>query len=145
MLVQELGWEQAVMDTRLAAEELRLRLPSREQKIAAIGFCWGGSLAWLGATRLRHALDASVCYYGRAIWDFKQETPEIPTLLHYGESDHSIPLSQVNEVRAAHPNLPVFIYKAGHGFHCDARKDFNPEAAREADQRTMEFLRNIFR
>lgn len=139
-LVSRLGWDQAVEDTLLAAEHLRKEMPFSQKAVATIGFCWGGSLAWLSATRLGETIDAAVCYYGRQIWDFRTEHPKTPVLLHYGEKDASIPLSNINDVRAAHPDTPVFVYSAGHGFNCDQRHDYDPQAAALADERTMRFL-----
>lgn len=139
-LVSKLGWDQAVEDTRLTAEGLRRELPASRNGIATVGFCWGGSVAWLSATRLGETINAAVGYYGRQIWDFRNEAPTVPVLLHYGEHDHGIPMSNVNDVKQAHPEIPVYTYDAGHGFNCDQRKDFSPQASKLADERTMGFL-----
>ena len=108
-------------------------------KIAAIGYCWGGSLAWLAATRLEVA--AAVGYYGGQITPYLNETPACPIMLHFGEFDKGIPLSDVTKITAAHPQVPVHIYPAGHGFNCTERADFNPDASALALSRTMEFLK----
>jgi carboxymethylenebutenolidase len=48
---------------------------------------------------------------------------------------------EIDAIRAQHPELPVFIYDSGHGFNCDQRKDYQPQAAALARERTLEFLR----
>ena len=138
-LVAGIGWEQPVEDLRLCAEGLAKTLPRRN--VATLGFCWGGALSWLAACRIENAdLKASVCYYGRQIFDFRHEKPRRPVAMHFGESDSLIPLANVDAVRATHPSIPVYVYPAGHGFNCDARADYNAEAAALAWQRNFEFL-----
>ena len=66
--------------------------------------------------------------------------PLAPTILHFGETDHSIPLSDVEKVKAARPEVPVYVYAAGHGFNCDERGAFNQAASDLARQRTYEFF-----
>ncbi len=84
---------------------------------------------------------AAVGYYGGGIHGLRNEQPRCPIMLHFGETDASIPLDQVEVVRAAHPDVPLFIYPdAGHGFNCDVRASHNAEAAAEARARTMAFL-----
>ena len=108
--------------------------------VAVVGYCWGGSVAWLAATRLA-GLARVVGYYGGQIVDFKDETPRCPVLLHFGETDAGSPLADVDAIRAAHPELPIHLYPdAGHGFNCDRRADYHPESARLARERTMAFL-----
>jgi len=141
-LVQNLGWDQPVEDIRLAVEGLNASIGGKG--VVTIGFCWGGALSWLAACRSRAAgLKASVCYYGRQIWDFRNEKPQCPVIMHFGRHDSLIPMANVDEIRASHPTIPVYVYEAGHGFHCDARADYNAEAAKLADERTMAFLKEI--
>ena len=103
-----------------------------------VGYCWGGSLAWLAATRLQVA--CAVGYYGGQIADFRDETPGCPVLLHFGDKDANIPLADVDKVRAAHPDIPIHIYPAGHGFNCDQRGDYHAESTKLARERTIAFL-----
>lgn len=139
-LVQELGWEQPLLDIGLAIKGLASTLkPSLG--VATLGFCWGGALSWLAACRIQEpSLKASVCYYGRQIWDYREENPHCPVLMHFGRFDSLIPMKNVDEIQAAHPSIPIYIYEAGHGFNCDERADFNAEAASLAHERTLEFL-----
>ena len=64
-------------------------------------------------------------------------------MLHFGETDHSIPIEMVETVRAAHPTLPLFVYPAGHGFSCDERGSFDAPSAKLAFERTVDFLKAL--
>ena len=97
------------------------------------------TLAWLAATRLP-GVACSVGYYGGHIAEFKDETPQCPVLLHFGDQDAAIPLDDVESVRAAHPEVPLHIYPAGHGFNCTDRASYEPESAKLARERTLAFL-----
>lgn len=140
-LVTQLRWDQALEDTRHAAIELKKQLPPNANRVATLGFCWGGSIAWLTSTRLQNEVDAAIGYYGRATYEFRNETPKIPTLLHFGKTDASIPLEWVEEIKSLHPQLPIEIYEAGHGFNCDARKDYDEACAKKAKATTLTFLK----
>ncbi|MCA3255793.1 MAG: dienelactone hydrolase family protein [Alphaproteobacteria bacterium] len=119
-----------------------------------VGYCWGGSLAWLAATRLVPDADAPaeagalvgpaavVSYYGRLVPDHADEEPRCPVILHFGTRDASIPLDRVEAFRAARPEATVHIYEAGHGFNCEARGDHDPAAAALAAERTLAFFRS---
>src|SRR5919202_3395342 len=109
-------------------------------KVGVVGYCWGGYLSWLSATRL-DGFAAAVSYYGGGIGSVAGETPRCPVLLHFGEKDHAIPLSEVDTVRKAHPELEIHLYPAGHGFNCDERGSYDPESARLARERSLAFLR----
>lgn len=111
------------------------------KKAGVIGYCLGGSMAWLATTRLHP--DAAVGYYGGQILNYAGERPKAPIMLHFGLEDHHIPRSEVDaKVAAAHPEIPIYWYEgAGHGFNCNDRATYNPEAARLARERSLEFLR----
>ena len=109
-------------------------------KVGVVGYCWGGYLAWLSATRL-DGFAAAVSYYGGGIGSVAGETPRCPVLLHFGEKDHAIPLSEVETVRKAHPELDIHVYPAGHGFNCDERGSYDAESARIARERSLAFFR----
>ena len=109
------------------------------QPVGVIGYCLGGTLAWLAATRI-DGVAAAVGYYGGGIGDTASEQPRCPVMLHFGETDQSIPPSHWDKIRAAHPSLPLHIYPAGHGFNCDERGSYHEPSARLARQRTLEFL-----
>jgi carboxymethylenebutenolidase len=108
-------------------------------KVAVVGYCWGGLLAWLAAGEI--ALDAAVCYYGGGIAAHLERTPACPTLLHFGERDASIPPTAVEQIRAAFPQGHYYLYAAGHGFNNDTRpQHYDAAAAALARTRTLAFL-----
>jgi carboxymethylenebutenolidase len=59
---------------------------------------------------------------------------------HHGAKDPHIGPDDIEKIRQAHPEIPLFVYDAGHGFNCDQRKDFEPVSAGIARQRTLEFF-----
>ena len=110
------------------------------KKVGVIGYCFGGLLAWLSATRLHP--DAIVGYYAGRIGNFAAETPKVPVQLHFGRLDTHIPVEQVEAVRAAHPEVEIYWYEgAGHGFNCDMRASYTPQAAALARGRALAFLK----
>jgi carboxymethylenebutenolidase len=108
-------------------------------KVAVVGYCLGGSLAYYAASRLPD-VSAAVCYYGGRILDAKDDTPKVPTILHFGEKDGHIPIARVKDFAAAHRDLPIYIYPADHGFNCDERESYDATSAALALSRTLEFL-----
>ncbi len=110
------------------------------RKLGIVGYCWGGSLAWLGATRTT-LFSAASGWYGGTIAATRTETPHCPVQLHFGETDHGIPLTDVELIRAAQPGVEIHIYPgAGHGFGCDERGSFSPKDAALAQERTLAFF-----
>ncbi len=109
-------------------------------KAGVIGYCLGGTVAWLASTRLNP--DAAVAYYGGYITHFAGEKPRCPIMLHFGRQDQHIPQQDIDEkVHAQHPEIPIYWYDAGHGFSCNDRASYNAEAARLARERSLEFLK----
>jgi carboxymethylenebutenolidase len=133
-IATKIAFEPAMLDVAATVEAVSATGP-----VAVIGYCFGGSVAWLAADELPIA--AAVGYYGGQIVDLIDRRPKVPTMLHFGELDHAISLEGVREVADAHPSVPVHIYDgAGHGFNCDARGSFEPLSATIARGRTVEFL-----
>ena len=109
-------------------------------KVGIVGYCLGGTVAYLAASRLS-GLAAASCYYGGGVLAAKDESPRIPTILHFGAKDAHIPVAGVKEFAAAHPDLPVYIYDADHGFNCDERGSYDAPSAALARQRTFDFFK----
>ncbi len=128
-----LGWDDPLRDVAAAAATLQ-----EAGKVGTVGYCWGGSIAWLSATRLDVA--CAVCYYGGQIVQFCAERAGCPVLMHFGERDPIIPPEDVERIRGAQPEIPIYTYPAGHGFNCDARADYDSESAALAKERTLAFL-----
>ncbi len=131
-------WEPAMRDVAAAAAHVAESGP-----VAVIGFCFGGSLAWLSAVELPIA--AAVGYYGGQIYgEHLERVPAAPTYLHFGELDGGIPLEHVEAIAAGHPDVVVEVYDdAQHGFACDARASHDPLSAAIALGRTLEFLLDV--
>ena len=108
-------------------------------KVGIVGYCFGGAVAWAAAARLP-GLSAAVGYYGGRILAMKDLAPKIPTMLHFGEKDTHIPVAGVKEVAAAHPDVPVHLYPADHGFNCDHRATYDAPSAARAWARTLAFF-----
>ncbi|MDE2364090.1 MAG: dienelactone hydrolase family protein [Hyphomicrobiales bacterium] len=135
------------MDTRsktkvpetLADIEAAIDLAKEGGKVGLVGYCWGGTLAFLGACRLS-GVTCAVGYYGGGIAGIASERPRAPVMLHFGALDKHIPLTDVEKIRLAQPTVPVFVYDADHGFNCDERESYDKAAADAALERTMEFF-----
>ncbi len=132
----KLGWDVMLKDVKAAITEVQ----KTGLKIGIVGYCMGGTVAFLAATRL-DGLSAAVGYYGGGIAEFVSEQPRCPTMLHFGETDASIPKEHYEKVMKAYPKMPVYIYPAGHGFNCDERGSYHEPSARLARQRTLDFFR----
>ena len=105
-----------------------------------VGYCWGGTVAWLGATRTSF-FRAAVGWYGGGIAAARDETPHCPVQLHFGEADASIPMDDVRAIQAAQLSVEIHTYpSAGHGFGCEDRASFDAKANALADERTLAFL-----
>ncbi len=109
-------------------------------KIGVVGYCWGGSLAFLAATRLS-GIAGAVGYYGGMIAAHADEKPKVPVMLHFGEKDHGIPMTDVEKVKKARPDVKVFTYPADHGFSCDERGSFDKPSHEKALARTLDFFK----
>jgi carboxymethylenebutenolidase len=112
---------------------------SEAGKVGIVGFCLGGSYAWISSARLP-GLSAAVGYYGGHIIAQKDLQPQVPTMLHFGEKDEHIPVAGVREVGTLHPEVPIYLYPAGHGFHCDERESYDKPSAELAWDRTLAFF-----
>ena len=132
-LVGEVGIDRAVEDVASAAESIR-----SAGKVGVVGYCWGGTIALLAATRL--GLPA-VSYYGARNVGFLHEQPRAPVQFHFGERDASIPPEAVQRHREAYPDMEIHTYPAEHAFNRDVDgKHYDDASARLARQRTLAFF-----
>jgi carboxymethylenebutenolidase len=110
-----------------------------------VGFCYGGLLSWLSATRGEKVKMKPACcvgYYAGGIGKVASEEPVCPVMLHFGAEDSHIGKDQVDAVRQAHPNVQIYVYEgAGHAFANPKRTDYVPPAAKLADERSLEFFK----
>lgn len=127
-------WGSDVLDAVQAA------IDALAPPVFVIGFCFGGTTAWLAAARCT-GLSAVSSYYGGQIADYVHETPRVPTILHLGKTDDLIPPSVVHAIRDVHPDMPVHMYEAGHAFV--APNGFHAESANLSRLRTLQlYARN---
>ena len=132
----KLDWNAMMRDIAAAAAELKSAGP-----VGVVGFCMGGTAAFLSVCRL-DGFKAAVCYYGGAIAKFADEKSKCPVQMHFGEKDDHIPLTDVEMIRKKQPQAEIHVYTgAGHGFHCDERGSYNKPSADVAWGRTQEFLK----
>jgi carboxymethylenebutenolidase len=108
------------------------------KKIGVVGYCLGGTLAWLSAARL--PIHAAVGYYGGMIAQYVNERPKVPMMLHFGELDNHIPASDVDSIAKAYPEVQINRYHAGHGFNRDGSPGYSASCAMRARERTLAFL-----
>lgn len=105
-------------------------------KVGIVGYCFGGLLAWMCAAKAAGLACASG-YYGGGIINANDLEPTVPTILHFGNKDAHIPMTDVEQIKTAHPDVAVHIYDADHGFNCDHRASYDAAAAELARGRTL--------
>ncbi len=133
-LVGQLGFDAPLRDVRAAADWL---LAQDCTAVGVVGYCWGGVIAYLCATRL--GLPA-VSYYGRLVPQFLHERPQAPLMFHFGERDALIPNAMVDRIATRLPTLPLFRYPAGHAFNRLGDPHGDPACAALAKERTLAFF-----
>lgn len=131
-LVGELGFERPLAAIAAAAETV-----AHAGRVGVVGYCWGGSLAYLAAIRL--GLPA-VSYYGGRNTLFTDQVARAPLMFHYGLRDAHISAADREQVQQANPDAAVYVYDADHGFNCDRRGSYDAEAAALAGRRSLEFF-----
>lgn len=130
--VMKSPWPQVVSDIQAAIDAL-------PQPVYVTGFCYGGAATWMAAAECTN-LKAASCFYGRLIANITDHTPKIPTMLHYGARDASIPPENVESVRLATPDSPLYLYDAGHGFCRAGSADYNAAACELSLERTLNWF-----
>lgn len=134
-MVGGVDWPAMMRDTQASIDAVK-----GAGGVGIVGFCMGGTVAYRAAAELS-GLKAAVGYYGGMIAKNLDKTPKVPTMLHFGEKDAGIPMSDIDAIKAAHPQLEVFVYDgAQHGFHCDERASYDKKSADIAWPRTLDFF-----
>ena len=113
----------------------------RGGKVGIVGYCWGGLLTWRSACEVT-GLSAAVAYYGGGVTTPAEAArqPKCPTMAHFGERDHWIPMDSVEAFKKAQPGVEVHVYAADHGFNCDQRGSYDAAAAKLARERSLAFF-----
>ena len=135
----DLAFNRLQMEQTLADIQAAIDHAARFGRVGMVGYCYGGLLTWLSACRLE-GLAAASSYYGGGVPQQAEMTPRCPIILHFGEQDDHIPVESVKQFMARHPDLPVYLYDADHGFNCDQRPMYDAGAADLARQRTLDLF-----
>lgn len=133
-IMQKLDFADALKDVAAAIAHAQ-----SAGRVAIVGYCWGGTVAWLAAARLA-GLACAVPYYGGGMPNHAGESPKCPVLCHFGEKDKSPSPEQARALLARHPDVQAHFYDAGHGFNCDQRGSYDAGASGLARSRTLAFL-----
>lgn len=130
------GPDNAMSDIQACIDHLAPRGP-----VFIVGYCYGGTMVWLAASRTT-GLSAGSSYYGGQVAGMASLPLSCPVQVHLGRKDAHIPADEVKaKVTEAHPEVAVFIYeKAGHGFNNDGRPDSDLDDAKLARRRTLELF-----
>ena len=132
----KLQWDGVLADIEAARAHVK-----GAGKVGIVGYCYGGTVAFLAATRLT-GFACAIGYYGGGTAGFAGEKSRCPLMFHFGEKDSGIPMSDVEKVRAGQPQAELHTYPtAGHGFNCDERASFDAAAAKLARERTFAFFK----
>jgi len=127
-------------DMAVRDAEAAIKAAAPAGKVGIVGYCWGGTVAWLCAGK-SPGLVCAVAYYGGGILENQDLAPKVPLIGHFGDKDAHIPVDGVKKLAAKYPQHPIFIYSADHGFNCNHRGSYNEPAAKQARARTLDFLR----
>lgn len=111
-------------------------------KVGVVGYCWGGTVAFLANTRLGFP---AVSYYGGRTVPFLHERLDAPMMFHFGERDPIIPPEHLQRHRELQSLAEIHVYPAGHGFNCEQRDDYDEPSARLALERTLSFFQRTLK
>ena len=132
----DLAFQQLDHGLALADVQAAINTAKAHGKVGVVGYCFGGLLTWLSACQLDGVSEAS-SYYGGGVAGQMGMSANCPTIMHFGELDAHIPMTDVESVKAAQPDVAVYTYDADHGFNCDHRGSYNQAAAEVALERTL--------
>ena len=131
--VAQLKQEQVLADLAAA-----IAVVHNSGRVGAVGYCWGGKIAYVAACNL--TLACAVVYYGGSITQELAKRPKCPVMYHFGERDAHIPPSDIDKIKAAHPQGEFYLYPADHSFNCDQRDSYDAASAALARERSLAFF-----
>ena len=128
------------METALLDVEAAIAAAAEGGKVGITGYCFGGRVSWIAASRLS-GLSAASGYYGGGVQNYIELTPKVPIEMHFGDKDQGIPLEQVEQLKARHPEADIYVYDGDHGFcNSDRPEKFSEAACTKASARSLEFF-----
>lgn len=133
-IAQKNGLEKPVLDLQACVDWLKARGP-----VFVTGFCYGGSASWIAATQVNGVAAAS-CYYGSLLPNLAHLKPNCPVIAHFGAKDAFIPQENVERFKAERPDVPVYVYDAGHGFFTKGGMAYDAKAAAESLKHTLDLF-----
>jgi carboxymethylenebutenolidase len=140
-LVQGFDLDKGIADLDATIESLR-KMPACSGKIGTVGFCLGGRLAYLTATRTK--ANAAVGYYGVYLTEHLNEIIRCPLMLHIAGADEFVPAEAQKQIHAAldrHAKVTLHDYPGlGHAFAREGGKHWDAQAAKTAQARTLTFF-----
>jgi carboxymethylenebutenolidase len=132
----ELAFQGLQMDRTMQDLQSVVDYAAAHGSVGVVGYCFGGLLTYLSAASISGVAAAS-SYYGGGVAGVLEQQPKCPLIMHFGELDAHIPMSDVEKIKAANPNVPVHVYAADHGFNCDHRGSYDAAAASVALERSL--------
>ncbi len=156
-LMQKLVDDKVLADLRAVINHLNAQTFVNGERIGITGFCMGGTIAFTAACKFPEAIKAAVPFYGGGIAGDSPAAPlnfagalQAPVLCFFGEKDPYIPLAAVQQIdNILHTLGKIFEIKvypgADHGFFCDERASYQPEAAQDAWERTKGWFEKYLR
>src|SRR5262249_26534015 len=131
-ITKEISKDLAISDIQTTVDAVK-----SAGKVAVVGYCWGGDLAYTAANKVS-GIACVIGYDGSETLAEYREKRKVPTLLHFGEADPTIPLEQITQFRAYRPDVSSFTYPgATQGFCSDERHSYHGDAADKALERTL--------
>jgi len=136
------AFEGLKMEQTLLDLQATVAAASAYGKVGVVGYCFGGLLTWMSACDVPGVAAASA-YYGGGTAGQVHRSAKCPVMMHFGERDHYIPMSDVDAIRKAQPGVEIHVYPADHGFNCDVRASWDAPSAKLARQRTLDFFARL--
>ena len=136
--------EKGVEDLQAALEALRGH-EATTGKVGSVGYCLGGKMAFLMATR--SDADCNVSYYGVGLDELLGEAGDItkPLLMHMASEDQFVPKEAQEKIKAGladHPNVTLHVYEGNdHAFAREGGAHYDAEAASAANERSAAFFK----
>jgi carboxymethylenebutenolidase len=131
---KDLKMPNTLLDVKAAVDAM-----TKHGKVGVVGYCFGGLLTWLAACEVKNVAAASA-YYGGGTVAHAMKVAHCPVMMHFGERDTHIPMSEVETIRKSQPTVQIFVYDADHGFNCDVRASYDATSAATARERTLTFF-----